>query len=302
MNCDLIHVAPRHQIESDVLESFRLSPSAKFLAIVCDPGAAFVLPPGLSGVWCPLRGEARFTTLDCTVSASKGFVYTSDSQRRHEISIPTDGSCVGLLGAPSAWSEVARLWDTTARQGYTLFPALHQVNLDVRMRLIRIVREMVKLSAQPHETRPLSLLAATLSEFQQAFEPFIARCPGHSIAKRRAVFLRLQRARNHMSFGVNHDLSVKDLAVIANYSVWRFIKVFFMVYGETPYSFMSRNRIDRAASLLKGSNLAIGDVAIAAGFDSRASFSRAIKRRLGSSATDFREFQRNFAPCAEPAL
>ena len=101
------------------------------------------------------------------------------------------------------------------------------------------------------------------------------------------VLLRLQRARNFMSFQAS-DLSVTEFARIANYSVWRFIKVFFMVFGETPYSFVSHNRIDRAAVLLKSSDLAIGDVATAAGYDSRASFARAMKRHLGASASDFR--------------
>jgi AraC family transcriptional regulator len=303
MYCDSIRVTSGHQIEPDFLESLRLSSRTKFLAVVCHPATSVFLPLGLAGIWCPLSGEIRFTTADYTMLARKGSIYTSDSQRHHEITIPPGSACIGLLGSQHTWSQTAQLCDDTARHGYALFPALHQVNLKTRIRLLRLVREVIKEPGQTQDMRILSLLATTLRELQQDFDPLVGRCPGHSIAKRRAVFLRLQRARNHMSFRANCDLSVKNLAIVANYSVWRFIKVFDMVYGETPYSFMSRNRIDRAASLLKGSDLAIGDIAIAAGFDSRASFSRAMKRRLGSSASDFRDtLQRKFIGPAENAL
>ena len=87
------------------------------------------------------------------------------------------------------------------------------------------------------------------------------------------------------------------LALMANYSVGHFITTFRSVFEETPYSNLSRYRLESASTLLSGSNLGIADIAQAIGFQSRSSFTRAIKKHLGSSATQFRE---NRAATAQP--
>jgi AraC-like DNA-binding protein len=52
--------------------------------------------------------------------------------------------------------------------------------------------------------------------------------------------------------------------------------------------------VESASTLLSGSTLGIADIAQAIGFQSRSSFTRAIKKHLGSSATEFRETSEKF--------
>ena len=103
------------------------------------------------------------------------------------------------------------------------------------------------------------------------------------------MFLRLQRVRNHIAACAHHDLDVASLALMANYSVGHFITTFRSVFAETPYSSVSRYRLESASDLLSAGELGIADIAQSIGFQSRSSFNRAIKRRLGLSASQYRE-------------
>jgi AraC family transcriptional regulator len=82
---------------------------------------------------------------------------------------------------------------------------------------------------------------------------------------------------------------------MANYSVGHFITTFRSVFDETPYSNVSRYRLESASTLLSRSTLGIADIAHAIGFQSRSSFTRAIRKHLGSSATQFRESAARFS-------
>ena len=103
------------------------------------------------------------------------------------------------------------------------------------------------------------------------------------------MFLRLQRVRNFISACAHQDLDVAKLALMANYSVGHFITTFRSVFAETPYSSVSRYRLESASDLLSAGELGIADIAQSIGFQSRSSFNRAIKRRLGLSASQYRE-------------
>ena len=134
-------------------------------------------------------------------------------------------------------------------------------------------------------------------DLQAGFAPMIERCPGSCLTRKKAVFLRLQRVRNYIAACAHQDLDVGKLALMANYSVGHFITTYRSVFDETPYSNLSRHRLESASTLLSRSSLGIADIAQTIGFQSRSSFTRAIKKHLGSSATQFRE---NRAVVAQP--
>ncbi|HCV96778.1 MAG TPA: AraC family transcriptional regulator, partial [Stenotrophomonas sp.] len=51
----------------------------------------------------------------------------------------------------------------------------------------------------------------------------------------------------------------------------------------------ARLRLERAADLLRDTDMMIGEVAAASGFDNCCSFARAFRARYGQSASGFRE-------------
>jgi AraC-like DNA-binding protein len=102
------------------------------------------------------------------------------------------------------------------------------------------------------------------------------------------VFLRLQRVRNYIALRAHEDMDVAKLAQMAGYSLAHFITMFRCVFGETPYASIGRHRMENASALLSQSALGVADIAFAIGFSSRSSFTRAMKKQLGMSATEFR--------------
>ena len=130
-------------------------------------------------------------------------------------------------------------------------------------------------------------LAAVL-ELQSEFGDMIERCPGRTLAQRQSVFLRMQRVRNHMATRCEQELDIPELARMASYSPWHFIRAFHSVYGETPHAYLVNRRLERARRLVRSSPLAISEIASASGFENRCAFSRLFKQRFGISAAALR--------------
>ena len=63
---------------------------------------------------------------------------------------------------------------------------------------------------------------------------------------------------------------------------------FSAVVGTSPLSYLTQWRLHVAASLLRGSNLGVSEIASQVGYDSDASLSRAFRRELGEAPGQYR--------------
>jgi AraC family transcriptional regulator len=265
--------------------------------VLCERGTILTTPPGVASLTCPILGGAGVMTGDWSVRLGKADIWVSDALTRHDIIVSPRGACIVIAGTPAAWSSLGRNGGAGVHPRAVLFPAIHRFVPSLSRRLLRLVRHCLRDAQHPGNKYIAHQLAGLVDELQSGFAPMIERCPGSCLTRKRAVFLRLQRVRNYISACAHQDLDVAKLALMANYSVGHFITTFRSVFEETPYSNLSRYRLESASSLLSGSNLGIADIAQAIGFQSRSSFTRAIKKHLGSSATEFRESQ---AVAAQP--
>lgn len=82
--------------------------------------------------------------------------------------------------------------------------------------------------------------------------------------------------------------SVEALASVAGMSRSRFAQLFSATAGEPPLRYVHRWRLAMAFDLLRGSNLLVGEVAHAIGYESEAAFSRAYKAMFGTTPQDGR--------------
>jgi AraC family transcriptional regulator len=265
--------------------------------VLCERGTILTTPPGVASLACPIVGGAGVMTGEWSAQLGKADIWVGDALTRHDIIVSPRGACIVIAGTPAAWSSLGRNGVTGARPSTVLFPAIHRFVPSMVRRLLRLVRHCLRAAQQPANKYVAHELAALVDDLQSGFAPMIERCPGSCMSRKKAVFLRLQRVRNYISACAHQDLDVAKLALMANYSVGHFITTFRSVFEETPYSNLSRYRLESASTLLSGSNLGIADIAQAIGFQSRSSFTRAIKKHLGSSATQFRE---NQAAIAQP--
>ncbi len=99
---------------------------------------------------------------------------------------------------------------------------------------------------------------------------------------------RLLRARDLMDRRYAEPLDVAALAQVAYLSPSHFAREFRRVFGETPYRYLQRRRVERAMFLLRTTSTSVTDVCLAVGFTSLGTFSRTFSEIVGCSPTAYR--------------
>ncbi|MBX3206575.1 MAG: AraC family transcriptional regulator [Labilithrix sp.] len=89
--------------------------------------------------------------------------------------------------------------------------------------------------------------------------------------------------------------TVASLAAHVKMSRSAFAARFSVLVGDTPLQYVTRARMQRAATILRGEDVRLASVAEATGYESEAAFSKAFKRFMGMSPSDYR---RAFLPSA----
>ena len=88
---------------------------------------------------------------------------------------------------------------------------------------------------------------------------------------------------------IGDPLDRETLAAVAGFSVPHFHRVFTAHVGESAIGYVRRLRLERAARKLRMGAVDITEVALAAGYDTHAAFSKAFKQQFGLSPSDFRQ-------------
>jgi len=82
--------------------------------------------------------------------------------------------------------------------------------------------------------------------------------------------------------------TVASLAEHVSMSRSAFASRFNVLVGDTPLQYVTRARMQRAAALLRGDDERLASVAEASGYESEAAFSKAFKRFMGMSPSEYR--------------
>jgi AraC-like DNA-binding protein len=102
---------------------------------------------------------------------------------------------------------------------------------------------------------------------------------------------RVSRVRDLLESRVQAGTSLAELAREACLSEFHLLRVFKQAFGTTPARYLERRRMDKARTLLLGTELPIADVAASCGYSNLSAFGRAFRRAWGNSATIVREEQ-----------
>jgi AraC-like DNA-binding protein len=84
------------------------------------------------------------------------------------------------------------------------------------------------------------------------------------------------------------ELSLDDMASLTNYSLSSFQRQFKKLYNTTPANYIKNKRLERAASLLKVSDLSITEISNECIFSDIAHFSNSFKDKFDSSPSEYR--------------
>lgn len=258
------------------------------LVIVLNGHAAVEFAPGITGVWIPESGALDVRLADASFPVADDHFFVSDFARRCCITAPTRGAALAMLARPAAWAQLPGMLPLHREPGPPLFPGHFAVDPQSRAELVQHVRALTQAAEPDEHSRELRWIIGMLREEQAHLDSLVNLCPGRTLARRRQVFLRLQRIRHAIASDPATDTSLPRLAALANYSVSQFIAVFRRVFGETPHAYVLRCRVERARNLMAGTTLGIGEISFALGFQARSSFTRAFKMRTGHAPSALR--------------
>lgn len=96
------------------------------------------------------------------------------------------------------------------------------------------------------------------------------------------------RARDAMDRAFAQPLDVQALARVAHVSPAHFSRQFRTTFGETPYRYLQRRRIERAMELLRETDRPVTEVCLDVGFASLGTFSRTFSSIVGESPSRYR--------------
>ena len=84
------------------------------------------------------------------------------------------------------------------------------------------------------------------------------------------------------------DLSLDEFAHLCNMSLSTFHRKFNEIYAESPKSYLTKKKIEKASNLLKIGDDRIANIAFDCGFESISTFNRVFQKQFGISPTQFR--------------
>ncbi|TSA27479.1 MAG: AraC family transcriptional regulator [Bacteroidetes bacterium] len=100
---------------------------------------------------------------------------------------------------------------------------------------------------------------------------------------------RINRVLDYIELHLDEEHSLEDLAAVANFSKYHFHRIFHAMTGETPFQFLTRIRLEKAAGLLViHPHLPVSDVAFQCGFSSLSLFSRTFRQVFGIAPSKWR--------------
>jgi AraC family transcriptional regulator len=99
----------------------------------------------------------------------------------------------------------------------------------------------------------------------------------------------VQEVLRYIHRHIHEPLDRETLASVAGVSIPHFHRVFTAHVGESAISYVRRLRLNRAARKLRMGAVDITEVALTAGYDSHAAFSKVFRQQFGMSPREFRQ-------------
>ncbi len=120
----------------------------------------------------------------------------------------------------------------------------------------------------------------------------LPRACGEAMNQSPELLRRLLRARDCMDRASHEPWPVARLADVSAVSVAHFARSFKQAFGTPPHRYLLSRRIERAAALLRETELPITEIALATGWVSLGTFGRIFRDITGASPGAIRERER----------
>ncbi|BDI33716.1 AraC family transcriptional regulator [Capsulimonas corticalis] len=98
---------------------------------------------------------------------------------------------------------------------------------------------------------------------------------------------KLRRVIDYIDAHLHRNLTLAEMAAVAQISPYYFSRQFKQATGASPYDYVLRRRIERARTLLRSGRFSVGEVAQQLGFSDQSHFTRHFKRLTGQTPRAF---------------
>ncbi|MBS1965887.1 MAG: helix-turn-helix transcriptional regulator [Chloroflexi bacterium SZAS-1] len=134
----------------------------------------------------------------------------------------------------------------------------------------------------------LHALMAALLQQQHTIYREIERLPAARPATREELYRRLHLAREFAAACFAAPLTLEALADVAGMSSNHLLRTFKQVFGQTPYQYITAQRIAAAQQQLAHTDNPISEICLAVGFESLGAFSWLFRRHNGMPPSAYR--------------
>ncbi len=101
---------------------------------------------------------------------------------------------------------------------------------------------------------------------------------------------RFRKVLEYIDTHLDDDLTVAQISIVAAFSKYHFHRQFSELFGVSLYKYVQLNRLKRASyQLAFRHERQIIDIALASGYENHESFSRAFKKSIGQTPSEFRK-------------
>ncbi|KAA9345742.1 helix-turn-helix domain-containing protein [Adhaeribacter soli] len=132
-------------------------------------------------------------------------------------------------------------------------------------------------------------LASGLCGLQNEKLQQLSNIPARKKATREELYRRLLLVRDYVHDNAAAELTLAELAHLASLSEFHFLRTFKAVFGESPYRYLLRLRLQQAREQLLSNNLSVSEVAFHCGFKEVQAFSKIFRKMYGVSPSAFRQ-------------
>jgi AraC family transcriptional regulator len=249
----------------------------------------FTHPLSIRAVWsgveyCHVDGRTLGVDCDNFLILNHGRIYSTSirsAQPVESLAICFRSELVeSIHGAAAASAEEAlERGDTFEARSSDFFEHLqpHEATISPMLRLIRehLLRGFDEQAW--YDEQLVDLLARMRSHREQ----LLARVDGLALMRattRREVYRRIARATDLLHTNYAQGVDLDTLAKVAALSKYHCLRLFKLVHGVTPHTYLQRKRIGAAVRLLESTRLTVREVASSVGFADDSTLARQMRR------------------------
>lgn len=196
-------------------------------------------------------------------------------------------------GVPSQWS-----WDSTCdRLDVIVSPDVFGdgSKLDVVDRYAFRDSEMEVICRRLYQKLGLGGMADQLYVESMVMKLAVMLLRRHSTASQASRILpssgltrnQARRVLDYIESNLSGDLTLSELAGIAELSLHHFARMFKRTIGVAPYRYVVERRIERAKMMLRTASASLVDISLSVGFYSQSHFTSTFGRIVGATPTEF---------------